>query len=71
MLTPVVIDKRPLLAIAVPGINSRADVKALRDALLEVVDSCISDEGTKDVTSSRSLHILLNMICEINKDLED
>lgn len=71
MLTPVTIKGRPCLALAISRINSREDVKAFRDALLEVVDSCLCQEETKDVTSSRSLHILLNMIVELNKDLED
>ena len=71
MLTPVTHKGQAYLALAIPQINSRDDVKALRNALLDVVDSCIRSEEIKDVTDSRSLHILLNMIVELNKDLED
>lgn len=71
MLAPVTIKGRPYLALAISQINTREDVKDLRDALLEVIDSCLCNEETKDVTGSRSLHILLNMIVELNKDLED
>lgn len=59
------------LALAIPRINNRADVKVLRNALLEVIDTCISDEELKDVTASRSLSSLLNVACELTKDLED
>ena len=71
MLTPVTIKGRQCLALAISRINTREDVKALRDAMLDVIDSCLCNEETKDVTESKSLHILLNMIVELNKDLED
>lgn len=71
MIVPVTANGRPCLALAISRINSRADVKALRDALLDVIDSCLISEETKEVTESKSLHILLNMIVELNKDLED
>ena len=71
MLVPVNIGGRMHLALAIPRINSRADVKLLRNALLEVIDTTVSDEELKDVTSSRSLHAILNVIHELTKDLED
>ena len=71
MVTPVTINKTPYLALALPQIHSREDVKALRDALLDIIDACLYSEETKEVTESKSLHILLNMIMELNKDLED
>ena len=71
MLVPVNIGGRMHLALAIPRINSRADVKLLRNALLEVIDTTVSDEEMKDVTSSRSLHAILNVIHELTKDLED
>lgn len=71
MVTPVCIKGDSYLAICSKHIHSRDDVKALRDALLDIIDSCLYSEETKDVTESRSLHILLNMIMELNKDLED
>lgn len=71
MLVPVNIGGKVLMAIAIPRINNRADVKLLRNALLELIDSTISDEELKDVTSSRSLHSVLNVVCELTKDLED
>lgn len=71
MLVPVNIGGHVCLALAIPRINNRADVKLLRNALLEVVDTTISDEELKDVTSSRSLHAILNVIHELTKDLEE
>lgn len=71
MLVPVSLKGHSYLALAIPRINSRADVKILRNALLEMLDMCISDEETKDVTSSRSLNSVLNVIFELTKDLED
>ena len=71
MLVPVNIGGQMRLALAIPRINNRADVKILRNALLEVLDTTVSDEELKDVTSSRSLHAILNVIHELTKDLED
>ena len=70
MLVPINVSGHSCLALAISRINSRADVKVLRDALLELVDSTISDEELKDVTSSRSLHAILNVVFELTKDLE-
>lgn len=71
MLVPVNVSGRMYLALDIPRINNRADVKLLRNALLEVIDTTISDEELKDVTSSRSLHAILNVIHELTKDLEE
>ena len=71
MVTPVNIKGSAYFAIVNPSINSRSDVKAFRDALLDVVDTCLISEETKEVTSCNSLRILLSMIVELNKDLED
>lgn len=71
MLVPVNIGGQMRLALAIPRINNRSDVKILRNALLEVLDTTVSDEELKDVTSSRSLHAILNVIHELTKDLED
>ena len=71
MLVPINLKGHSCLSLAIPGINNRADVKVLRNALLELVDSTISDEELKDVTSSRSLHSVLNVVFELTKDLED
>lgn len=71
MLVPVNVNGRSCLALALPRINNRADVKLLRNSLLELLDNCISDEELKDVTCSRSLSSVLNVICELTKDLED
>lgn len=70
MLTPVVVGKRPYLAICLPTINSRLDVKELRDSILDVISSVLSDEGTKESASSTSFFHLLCVVDELNKDLE-
>ncbi len=70
MLVPVNIDGHMCLALAIPGINNNADVKLLRNALLEMVDTCISDEELKDVTDSRTLHSVLNVVYHLTRDLE-
>ena len=71
MLVPVNVSGRMYLALAIPRLNNRSDVKLLRNALLEVIDTTVSDEELKDVTSSRSLHAILNVIHELTKDLEE
>ena len=71
MIIPVNCKGKMYLALAIPGITMRSDVKELRNALLDLLDTTISDEELKDVTSSRSLHAILNVIHELTKDLED
>lgn len=71
MLVPINTKGHSCLALAIPGINNRADVKRLRNALMELIGNCVSDEELKDVTSSLSLHAILNMIFELTRDLED
>lgn len=71
MLVPVNIKGHCCLALAIPRINTRADVKRLRNALIEMVDVCVSDEEIKECTTSLSLHSVLNVVVELNKDLED
>lgn len=71
MLVPVNLKGHSYLALAIPCINTRADVKLLRNALIEMVDACISDEEVKDCTASLTLHSVLNVVVELTKDLED
>ena len=71
MLIPTTHKNRPYLAIGVPGIDSRARVKALRDSLIDVMTVCLSDEGTKDAVSASTAVTLLQVVNELNKDLED
>ena len=71
MLVPVTQKGFSCLALAIPRINNRADVKRLRNALLEMLDCCISDEEVKECISGLSMHFVLNVITELTKDLED
>ena len=71
MLVPVNVGGKMRLALAIPTINTHADVKRLRNALIELLDNCLSDEELKDVTSSLSLHAIMSTVVELTKDLED
>lgn len=71
MIVPVNVKGHSCLALGIPRINTYADVKELRNALLDIIDTCISDEEMKDVTASRTFSVLLNVACELTRDLED
>jgi len=71
MLIPVVEKGHSCLALAIPGINMRADVKHLRNALLDVIETCLISEDAKECTESRSFAPLFLIINELNRDLED
>lgn len=71
MIIPVNCKGKMYLALAIPGITMRSDVKELRNALLDLLDGCLADDDTKDNTPSLSMWLVLRMIVELNKDLED
>ena len=58
--------------IAVPeALSDFDDVKALRDALFEMLEIVISDDDLKFVTPSNSLYIVACLIRTLTNDLED
>lgn len=67
----VLMGNKSRMAIAVPQINSRDMVRRLRDALVDVVTTCIATEDNKDGTDSDSLLLVMYVINELNKDVED
>lgn len=70
MITITNIGNVPRMAIAIPQINSRDMVHQLRDALLDVVTTCIATEDNKEATDSSSLLLVLYVIHELNKDVD-
>ena len=57
--------------IAVPeALSDFDDVKALRDALFEMLEIVISDDDLKFVTPSNSLYIVACLIRTLTNDLE-
>lgn len=70
MITIANIGNVPRMVIAIPQINSRDMVHQLRDALLDVVTTCIATEDNKEATDSNSLLLVLYVIHELNKDVD-
>lgn len=70
MITIANIGNVPRMVIAIPQINSRDMVHQLRDALLDVVTTCVATEDNKEATDSNSLLLVLYVIHELNKDVD-
>ncbi len=70
MITNVMVNGSPRLAIAVPEICDRERVQDLRDGLLDLLETCFATEDAKEATDSLSLFIVLRFIRELNNDLE-
>lgn len=70
MITIANIGNVPRMVIAIPQINSRDMVHQLRDALLDMVTTCIATEDNKEATDSNSLLLVLYVIHELNKDVD-
>jgi len=64
MIKPVVVDGCTKLAIVVDCIETNDDVRELRNALIDVMETCVSDERSKDITKSTSLWYILRLIDE-------
>lgn len=70
MIVPVNVEGKTCLALAVPSMLSRADFKLLRNAMLDVIETCLISEENKECTESRSFITLLSVVRELNRDLE-
>ncbi|MBR1557453.1 MAG: hypothetical protein IJ647_06810 [Prevotella sp.] len=64
MIKPVVVDGRTKLVIVVDCIETNDDVRELRNALIDVMETCVADERSKDITKSMSLWYTLRLIDE-------
>ncbi len=51
-------------AIVMECIETPDDVRTLRKALVDIMETCVSNEDTKDITSSTSLWYLTRLIDE-------
>lgn len=71
MIVPVSVGGHSYLALAIPTMHSRADFKLLRNAMLDVIETCLISEENKECTDSSSFVTLLEIVNELNKDLED
>lgn len=71
MITIASINNVPRMAIAIPQINSRDMVQRLRDALLDVITTCIATEDNKEATDSKSLLLVMYVVNELNKDVDE
>ena len=76
MIVPVTITdknghKRKTIGIVVTEIFNESAVKELRNALLDVLASCVSSEETKECTSSMSLWLLIKLIEAITPDSQE
>lgn len=70
MLVPVTVENRSYLAICLPTVNSKYEAKEIRDSILDVISSVLSNEETKSITGTSSFCTLLDIVSELNKDLE-
>lgn len=72
MITMMQSQEGQVPAISAPEVLSDTDdVKALRNALFEMLEIVISDDDLKFVTPSNSLYIVACLIRTLTNDLED
>lgn len=71
MITTAMIEGHPRLALAVPEICDRERVADLRDGLLDILEIVLMNEESKEVVSSLSVFMVIRLVKELNKDLED
>lgn len=72
MLIPHMDEKdNTYLGVAFSPIHDMNAVKDLRDALMEVLEICVSHRETKDASNPYHLYLLSCLIRELTKDLED
>ena len=70
MITTAMILGQPRLALAVPEICTYERVAELRDGLLDILETCLRDEESKEAVNSLSVFMVLRMIRELNRDLD-
>ena len=66
MVTTTCVEGRQQLAVTMKGLDNLSDIIALRNALAEVVGTCLSCDETKDSLSSYSLFALFSLIGAID-----
>lgn len=59
------------LAVSFPLLDSMSGVRDLRNALSEVLDSCLSSDETKNNTPSMALWTVLQLVRELSTDIEE
>lgn len=67
MIKTLNIDGKRTLAITVESLSNFSS-QELHDALMEVLETCLSSDEAKNLTSSLSLYILLQLIDSARKE---
>lgn len=70
MIARVEMNGKKVLAVTLPEGGSMSDVRKLRSALMDVMETCLSSDESKDNTASISLWFLLRMIHELEDCIE-
>lgn len=71
MLTMVKDNKgRDMVSMACFPIFDMTDVKQLRDALMEILELCVSYKETKDTANPFHLYLLTNLVKGLTEDIE-
>lgn len=71
MITPINVKDGVRLAITTPSGWDRSIIKELRDGLLDLVTTCMSDDDVKDATKNRSFYFVMEFTKELIKDFDD
>lgn len=71
MITPVNVNGDVRMAITTPSGWNRSIIKELRDGLLDLVTTCMSDDDAKDATKSHSFYFVMEFTKELIKDFDD
>lgn len=58
------------VAISFSPIVGRRDLKGLRDALADILETCVMTEQAKDVSDAYSLYLLSSLVRELTNDIE-
>lgn len=64
MIKPVLVGGRTKLAIVVDCIETSENLRDLREALIDVMETCVAEERAKDITKATSLWYILRLIDE-------
>ena len=70
MITKIEQNGHKTLAISVPSVTTMGDVRELRDALSDMLESCLASDDGKENTPSMAIYFVLQMIRELTNDIE-
>lgn len=70
MITKIEMDGKKVLAISIPSVTNMGDVRELRAALMDMVETCVASDESKDNTPCMAIYFVMQMIRELTSDIE-